>query len=639
MRRISWKSIGGVDYRLEIEDGSSAVVDLIGSAEAFVSYVGDDDDVFASVRVSTGMIGIVGEVGDLEGLITGVPAERRVTLYDGDGVCVWRGFLQTAAYSQAWDKGPLALSVPVVSALGVLDSFYLSSDDVADTMSFVEFLSAMNNANGSRFWDEFCFPSVMSASTVLKYRFQKLNYGTWLEDEDRWQMESFAVILEDMCKLFGVCVQECGSRLVFVAPDIICDYDVISAQSMDRGIVGVTSVGTTVVEAEIFGSGHQLDYIDGVKSVEVTGLVNPWEEKLWELNVEKLEVHAWLNSTRDASAGDKTEAYYCIKLRDGAGIETDRSGNFRYENWLKQREYYNGCGCARERLLTGTMGIAGDFFSITEDTGWCDRLMWRAWGRTVGDVLFRIDTSCYVTQSILTYNSYLVLSGSISRASGWNKDFATAWDGELRVNVYVGDVAIALNSPLAIEDGEIRGWRAIVTDIQGQSFSIPSGRSGRVSVEFLVSDTSGNYYSVDSLSLSIAQDWRSNILGVWSKSENRSKRRNDGSGFRGGYSVTCGLTTQKEGQIGRGIVLDSNVESAVPTTLWGGDRPEVVFASRLMDYYAVPRKKVTAVVKCDGRMADVRSLMSVDGFFGRPMCQSTDWGRDETVVTVFEVEG
>lgn len=638
MRRISWKSLGGVDYRLEIEDGSSAVVDLTGGASPFVCYVADDDDLFASVRSSTGMINIVGEVGDLEGLITGVPAERRVTLYDGDDVCVWRGFLQTTAYSQAWDKGPLALSVPVVSALGVLDSFYLSSDDVAGTMSFAEFLAAMNNANGARFWDEFCFPEVISAFATLKYRFQKLNYGTYVEDQDRWQMESYAVVLDDMCKLFGLCVQECGSRLVFVAPDIDCNYVVISADSMAGGVTGVESVGSEPVVAEIFGSGHQLDYIDGVKSVEVTGLVNPLEEKLWELNVEKLEVKDWLNDVRDASAGEETEAYYCIKMKDGLGIDTGESGNFRYENWLKQSEYYNGCGCARERLLTGTMGLGGDFFAITEDTGWCNRLMWRALGRTVGDVLFRIDTSCYVTQSILTYNSYIVLSGSISRASGWNKDFVTSWDGELRVNVYIGGVAIALNSPLTIEDGEIRGWRGIATDLQGQSFSIPSGRSGRVSVEFLVSDTSGNYYSVDSLSLSLAQDWRSNILGVWSKSENRSKRRNDGSGYRGGYSVTCGLTTRNEGQIGRGIVLSADVEVTPPAVLWGGYRPEVVLASRLMNYYGVSRKKVTAVVKCEGRMADVRSLMSVDGFVGRPMSQSIDWARDETVVTVFEVE-
>lgn len=635
MRRISWKSHGGVDYRLEIEDESSAVVDLTGAASPFVCHVADDDDMFASVRSSTGMIGIVGDVDDLEGLITGVPAERRVTLYDGDGVCVWRGFLQTTAYSQAWDKGPLALSVPVVSALGVLDSFYLSSDDVAGTMSFAELLAAMNNANGVRFWDEFSFPAPVDAAVALGYRFQLSNYGSYIEEQDRWQMESYAVVLDDMCKLFGLCVQESGSRLVFVAPDIDCDYVVISADSMAGGVTGVESVGSEPVVAEIYGTGHQLDYIDGVKSVEVTGQVNPWEEKLWELDVEKLEADEWFNDTKDASAMEQTEASYCIMLKDGSGITTGGSGNFRHENWVQGADTYNGCGCVRDRLLTGTMGLGGDFFAISEDTGWRNRLLWRAADRTVGDVLFRIDSSCYVSRTALTSNSYIVLSGNITRSDGWDKDFG-GWSGELRVNVYVGGVAIASNTPLTIEDGEIRGWRGITTDIQGQSFTIPSGRSGRVSVEMLVSDTSGKYYSVDSLSLSLAQNWRSNVLGPWSKSENRSKRRNDGSGYRGGYSVTCGLTTQKEGQIGRGIVLSADVESAPPTTLWGGDRPEIVFASRLMDYYGVSRKKVAAVVKCDGRMADVRSLMSVDGFVGRPMSQSIDWARDEVFVTVFE---
>ena len=126
MRKITFKSLRrGTVYVLTIADGSSTVVNLTPSATPFETDVDSSDEFFSPVRTQSGNIEIVGEISDVEPLLSSDPASRLVTLEGTEGSTTtlrWKGYLQTATFSQTWDKGPLPISIPVVSHLGIIES-------------------------------------------------------------------------------------------------------------------------------------------------------------------------------------------------------------------------------------------------------------------------------------------------------------------------------------------------------------------------------------------------------------------------------------------------------------------------------------------------------------------------------------
>ena len=70
---------------LTIADGSNTVVNLVPSATPFTTDVDNSEEFFAPVRSQSGNIEILGEISDVEPLLSSNPANRLVTLNGTEG--------------------------------------------------------------------------------------------------------------------------------------------------------------------------------------------------------------------------------------------------------------------------------------------------------------------------------------------------------------------------------------------------------------------------------------------------------------------------------------------------------------------------------------------------------------------------
>ena len=196
MKQLKWKSIQGIDYVLSIADGQTAVTQLTPSAQPFVTQTDTSDDIFQPVRPQTGNIGILGEVADMEALLATTPVQRPVTLTamngDTDLGTVWQGYLQTSAWSQAWDKGPNEISLPVVDHLGIIGSF---TPQLIGWVRFGQFLLHMSSVAGAAHYTHWVFSKLTEPLTTLRYRFSMDNYRHYNTDTETWETDDYLTIL------------------------------------------------------------------------------------------------------------------------------------------------------------------------------------------------------------------------------------------------------------------------------------------------------------------------------------------------------------------------------------------------------------------------------------------------------------
>ena len=115
MIKIQWKSFTDYDLTLEIDNGTDTVTTMTPAAQPFVTEIDDDNDMFTPIRYQTGTIGIVGTLAQMDQLVGDYPFERPVTLKaskNGTSLGVmWKGYVQSATYSQSWVSGNQELRI------------------------------------------------------------------------------------------------------------------------------------------------------------------------------------------------------------------------------------------------------------------------------------------------------------------------------------------------------------------------------------------------------------------------------------------------------------------------------------------------------------------------------------------------
>ena len=264
MKRLSWQSRKKIDYVLDIDDGQVEVTTLTPSAQPFVTQTDNSDDFFMPVRSQTGNIGILGEVPDMEALLAASPEDRPVTLtsyvHGTSQGAVWKGFLQTSALSQSWDKGPNDISLPVVSYLGIIGSF---TPQLTGYVSFGQFILTLSSAIGSPQYTDYVFSKLTNPLSTLRYKFSMDNYRQWDADTQTWTTESFLTILEDVCRLFGWQCQEMGTTLVFLTADSPSQGCIKMTASQFANVVGGNTptydeITLSTVTNTIYGNGHTI---------------------------------------------------------------------------------------------------------------------------------------------------------------------------------------------------------------------------------------------------------------------------------------------------------------------------------------------------------------------------------------------
>ena len=208
-RTVTWLNDDNKTCVLTLVDDNSSTVALTPAAEPFSTSIQESDDLFTPIRSSNGYIRIVVDnVDSIADLVGAAPIDRAVYLSVNSNAR-WKGFLACESFTQAWDRGPIEIELPVVSPLEVARGIYPSAAlDNLGYINFAQFLINMNTALGDGFttglaWSRFYFPVLSETPDTLQYQFDMKNYATAIDKNTKHEVASYYEILEDICKLFG----------------------------------------------------------------------------------------------------------------------------------------------------------------------------------------------------------------------------------------------------------------------------------------------------------------------------------------------------------------------------------------------------------------------------------------------------
>lgn len=443
-RKITFKSLRrGTVYVLTIADGSSTVVNLTPSATPFETDVDSSDEFFSPVRTQSGNIEIVGEISDIEPLLSSDPASRLVTLYGTEGSTTtlrWKGYLQTTTFSQTWDKGPLPISIPVVSHLGIIESY---SFQRVDYVRFAEFFKAMNEVTGTAFYTSFVFPNITGISTILKYNFSGQAFAKWDDKAKTYEYGNYSEILEEICKLFGWVAIEVADTLCFIAPDSTDGYVQFTAAQLATLASNGTATGIIVSQSSITeaidGADHTIDYLPGMKSVKVTGATGNSFGQLFNFNVDSLEIRSTEEYNRAKSSGSSEYIHYFTKnYGDSGEIDVSYSGNIRYENfWYDDDTLRTGSSCVTDRQLETDNTETPN--PVTKDTNWMNHIICLPATSAGKNNIFSINPIREHIASGLMDDMYLAIKFSMKRSSTYKDEWDPVNNAKIGMTVTIGD--------------------------------------------------------------------------------------------------------------------------------------------------------------------------------------------------------
>lgn len=673
MKYIEWKSISDIDYTLWIDDGSSTDTRIIGGPSPLVTETGDDEDIYTSVRLQTGNIQIAEDAVDLPAIIGKDPLSRKVTLFkSGEVYPVWKGYLQTQAFTQTWDAGPNIISLPVISALGALGS-RIPSGEVADVkyISFGQFIINLVMVENTPDYRFFVFPVLSNPLVTLKYCFNLLNYGTWNEDERKYDMQSYLEILADICRTFGWTAVEKGDTLAFITPDVEGDYIMMTYANLDLLINGITPSYDTLTQSTVaqtvFGNDHTTTFMPGRRSVKVTGDINEQSNLIYEVDFDKEFRGNRVSVSKSVSDG--TEMYVALNFKkQNDGIIRPRTDNYniKLEDARPNASgRTSGCCISRERIYTydGRTGSQ----AILEDTGWNDRILFR-----IGNLGSWSELVTFYPPERYFYNSltavkYMFISGRVRYVTAPDSDDWQDFTGSIPVTISVNN-ANAQTLFLRVVNGKFNGGRS------GNSFGNQSGGyifpviqlEGQLKMEILVpsrdtSDYPGDldgcnlnadyYYSIEDFRLEYTDDY-------WVPQENKVPKVNMekemiGEGFQEDLETGFGLSTRRTetdtpsprskyprlvwAQYGTGLILANGSTGGVPSELYDSKTPERALVERLKKYYGRSRQRLNVTVHGTS-MLDPWMLHSV-GTSGPYACisQSVNWRDEQINVSLYDI--
>ena len=764
MKTLSWQSLHGIDYVLSIDDGVSGdPVALVPSAQPFVTQTDSNEDLFTPLRPQTGNIGILGEVSDMEALLASSPVDRPVTLVASQGGnslgTVWKGYLQTTSWSQDWDKGPNEISLPVVSHLGIIESF---TPQLTGYIRFGQFILTMSSATGSAFYTDYVFSKLTDPLTTLRYRFSMDNYRKFDNDTGTWSTENFRTILEDICRVFGWQCQEIGTTLVFLTADDPSQGCIkMDAANLATLVGGSTptyeTISLSTVTDVIYGADHTIDYLPGRKDIKVTGNVNPIDKTIWRFNLDDL-TQGSADWYADARGGDVvyfyTRNFYGndeltvlnpnenIRFDDfeggGGGAEVRYNPNLQsggywgttpavtsdsdwmhsnallsvtagtkitLRNWVGRdsdivlRVYSNGAEveyvtmgnlsvmgepvtytiqhtgdvalnyhfaylitAPSVRITTGAASVQGSsavnerLYSeeqggrvgapLKMDTGWQSQILMCGDASMAESALVTITPRNDYRYTGLTAGKYFLLKMNVRRAKNVQDDWEE-FSGFLWMRMKLTSTAI-FEDKIWIKDGQLRTHNNLTNFVDGeQGLIIPCSTTvwGPITIEIGVPEVEtdywesidyGYYYALSNITLEYAYDW---TRYLWEDEDANIERRSIESGYTDSEDVTLNLTTQRGRQFGYGIILSSDANYSIVSTLYNSKTPEDALADRMEAHYQQSRQMLKAQLKGTGTMLTPWLLHApYTGANGHTMlAQSIDWRFDQITATLFEV--
>lgn len=645
MRRLAWKSMGGVDYVLTISDGSNTTTNLTAGGQPFVTQVKDDNDLFAPVRPQTGNITIVGEISEAEALLASNPEDRVVTLtstYNSSTTTVWKGYMQTSAFSQPWDKGPNEISIPVVSHLGILESYQFTHTDY---LNFAQFIVELGSLTGTSAYSSFIFPYKGDPITTLAYNFSGLNFNKWDDNTQSYDYANYYEVLEEVCKLFGWVAIENGDTLCFVAPDSFTGYYKYSLSNLEamaegRASTYNTQTATSVI-ATIYGADHEVSYIPGRSLVRVTGNPNMMDNTIYRLDTSHMTQSAADGDTKPMNSDQTRYLHFYSRIFD-SNTEIDVLNNLTNPRW----ENFEG---GSDSITTGSC-VSNDREYVTKpsgknilvrDSGWMEHVLFKAGSGWGGRVICTVTPRVQHYATGLMSGRYFLVQFGVRRSSSWKNEWED-FDGNLYLTFSIGD-HVLYDGYAQILNGKLYATSALgmVNSPDGLGIMIQQ-YSGQITMEIKVPSVgdyweSGDfdyYYAITNLQISYIDPWTHYL---WEGTAENIEERVIGNGFTEAMERNNKLTTFRAQQYGYGVVLSDTL--ATVSTLYDSKTPEAALADRMRDYYSVGRKMLKAQVTAYAAQADpTRPMMPGSGNAMACLAQTVYWRDDLIEATLFEIE-
>lgn len=680
-KTITWKDNDDRTCVLTIADGQSAVTTLDAGEEPFVTSIDDTDDLFQTIRTSSGNIGVsIDSVDDIVSLVGRTPITTPVTL-KVNGVVRWKGFLACESFSQEWDRGPLDVSLPVVSGLEVAHGIHYPYNSMADLgyINFAQFLCNLNTALGG-IYTYIYFPNISNPATTLKYKFRMSNYATADDKNTTYEIATHYDILEDICKLFGWQAIEMGEYLIFMAADVkslntqggnCLGYTAANLQNLANGTTAqAVTVPFDKIVPTFYGVDHRRSFVAGKNKVEVVGELNEIPEDIWSMDVVEQCVYKGYDY-KNISWGSWTIQTYDIKKfaayqSPGASspngnlqafnsmvqmaCDTQYGYNIKFEAYKNGVNAYGGCIAYEKFNLTGR---------AEGDQNFIMRLITK--GLTDDSTFFPgvvIHTNFYYTPNQNTTDRFLIKGSVLTANSAADVFEKPSGDFYCRALLYIGGYYYNGNEwtttpqslVLVVEDGEIQGYGMVESgDIKAYHYiPAPNNASGEVIMEVIStclpasSYGPGNeYVAYENLKVQLVTT-NNRRSGVYIEDKSIRGDINEdkadlNNGFANGWSQTCGLTLAREAVPGsNGVVLKSDL--TLPDSLYSNKFPEKALCDRVAAYAAKARMVLYAVVKSEGAMLSPlkRYAMQSGGRTWICLCQTVNWKNNEVTAGFFE---
>lgn len=279
------------------EHTSGDVVTLTGSSEPFVTQEDQSEDIFTPIRPHTGYLRILDETGNLlEQIIPSNNTEKMVRLYTGtyngpnfvDGSIVWQGFVCAEAFTQAWDGNAKIVEIPVKSTLSALQDVQIETENASLELRIARIIckafEALQVAPERIEWQS----SMSDMVGDLFHIFVRCAAFFIEEDVDNEGDtyteiigKSYAEVLEDIMRLYGLCIRENGSTIYISSYDkadgalyrnaIAWDYFegyIANGANYGNSPVAVSDVDM-LTSLSFMGSDNVNSYIQGGRNAKV----------------------------------------------------------------------------------------------------------------------------------------------------------------------------------------------------------------------------------------------------------------------------------------------------------------------------------------------------------------------------------
>jgi hypothetical protein len=636
---------------------------------------------FTPIRYQTGRIGIVGTLNELEQLIGSYPLQRPVTLYvskNGSTPAVmWRGYVQSATYSQSWHSQKQELTIPVVSLLGVLDNFRPESATFINSYdSFANIIRTIGIAlAGQNGFDGYVFPTFINPATTLGYKILMRNFARIDETQNNnhsYIIDSYDKILNDICTLFGLVCTEYKGYLCFISPDNTEGYVIYSHANLLEIHQGSTptspqTVTPTTINEHVCRADNNLSVLPGKGLVKVTGNVNPLSYVLYKTDFDMEWKGDVMRTSQTVSGGIKHYASINYLYVPAKSIihPLNENTNIRFAD-IDSQTRTSGCCISRDRIYI-TEGRTNSY-TIADDTGWQDRIIFR-----IGDLGQLHDFVSLISMSPTenyhnngqTARKYLVFRGNVMFSTSPTADWEN-FTGIIPIVVHISNYAYT--EFVRVKDGKINGVQnrtGVVANLDGGYLFPFIEKEGNLSLEIMIPPRStdeefntdycnldaDNYYCITDLSFELTDDSEEPLQDEVPNTNIEQEKINNGC--IDSIETTLNFTTRRIettpatsrtrfpslvwAQFGSGIIMSNNVAST-PTTLYDSKTPEEALKDRLVAYFSISKKMLEAKVgMVENEFGPLQPWQTHSPDYVGNWCvlsQTIDW-RDEIIEGMF----